>query len=52
MFDAVKVKNECVAWIRDFFEKKIADNKMLEYAEKIAKNIVVGLKNYFVSVCS
>lgn len=21
MFDAVKVKNECVAWIRDFFEK-------------------------------
>lgn len=21
MFDAVKIKNECVAWIRDFFEK-------------------------------
>lgn len=25
MFDAVKVKNECVAWIRDFFEKNGKD---------------------------
>ncbi len=25
MFDAVKVKNGCVAWIRDFFEKNGAD---------------------------
>ena len=25
MFDAVKVKNECVAWIRDFFEKNGRD---------------------------
>ena len=21
MFDAVKIKNECILWIRDFFEK-------------------------------
>ena len=25
MFDAKKVKDECVAWIRDFFEKTVPD---------------------------
>ena len=25
MFDAMKVKNACVAWIRDFFEKNGKD---------------------------
>ena len=27
MFDAVKVKNECVEWIRDFFVKNGKDCK-------------------------
>ena len=43
MFDALKIKNECVEWIRDFFAKNGPDCKVIvggavlteEYAQKI-----------------